>query len=131
MKKEDRDMGKFMIRKSETGYVFHLVAANGMTIGTSQVYADMGGLQNGIDSVKKNCTIAPIEDQTEENFKEAKNPKYVIFSDKEGKTRFHLTASNGQIILASQAYKEYDSVRKGIDSVKINAPEAPSEMNQE
>jgi uncharacterized protein YegP (UPF0339 family) len=41
---------------------------------------------------------------------------------KDGDFHFHLKASNGQIILTSQMYKEKTSAENGIESVKKNAP---------
>jgi uncharacterized protein YegP (UPF0339 family) len=41
---------------------------------------------------------------------------------KDGDYHFHLKASNGQIILTSQMYKEKTSAENGIESVKKNAP---------
>ena len=35
-----------------------------------------------------------------------------------------LKASNGEIIATSQVYKSMDSCKKGIESVKKNAPDA-------
>jgi hypothetical protein len=40
---------------------------------------------------------------------------------KDGQYYFHLKASNGQIILASEMYKEKSSAENGIASVKKNA----------
>ena len=50
--------------------------------------------------------------------------KFVLKTDKQGKFRFNLVASNGQIIAQSQAYKTKDSALNGIESVKNNAAEA-------
>ena len=50
--------------------------------------------------------------------------KFVIKTDKQGKFRFNLVASNGQIIAQSQAYKTKDSALNGIESVKNHASEA-------
>lgn len=47
--------------------------------------------------------------------------KFEIYQDKSGGTRFRLKASNGQIILSSQSYKNKAGCLKGIDSVKKNA----------
>ncbi len=46
--------------------------------------------------------------------------KFEITRDKSGKFRFTLKASNGQIILASQAYSSKASAEKGIASVIRN-----------
>ncbi len=46
--------------------------------------------------------------------------KFEIFKDKRGEFRFRLKASNGEIILASEGYKEKRSCKNGIASVKKN-----------
>ncbi len=48
--------------------------------------------------------------------------KFELYEDKGGKFRFRLKASNGQIILASQAYTQKSGAQNGIESVKSNAP---------
>ncbi len=47
--------------------------------------------------------------------------KFEIKTGKTGKVRFNLKASNGQIILTSEAYESRSSANKGITSVKKNA----------
>lgn len=47
--------------------------------------------------------------------------KFEIKSGKTGKFRFNLKASNGQIILSSEAYDTRSAATKGITSVKKNA----------
>jgi hypothetical protein len=47
---------------------------------------------------------------------------FEIILDTAGKFRFHLKATNGQIIAVSQAYGAKESAIKGIDSIKKNAP---------
>lgn len=48
---------------------------------------------------------------------------FELYKDKAGEYRFRLKASNGQIILASEGYKEKAGCNNGIESVKKNAPE--------
>lgn len=126
-------MGKFLIKKTETGLVFHLIAGNGETIGTSEVYQSMESCKNGIKSVMKNSQTAAIEDQTVENYEKLKHPKFELYTDKSGHCRFRLKATNGQDILASQAYKEKEGCVNGIHSVVKNALDAPVviEKNEE
>jgi uncharacterized protein YegP (UPF0339 family) len=50
--------------------------------------------------------------------------KFEMFTDKSGEIRWHLRASNGEIIASSQGYKSRAAAEKGIDSVKANAPGA-------
>ena len=47
--------------------------------------------------------------------------KFEIKAGKSGKFRFNLKASNGQIILTSEAYESRSAATKGITSVKKNA----------
>ena len=79
---------------------------------------------NGIESVRKNC-VAPVEDQTVENFEVLKHPKFEVYTDKAGEFRFRLKARNGEIIAASEGYKKKASCMNGIESVKKNAPDSP------
>ena len=44
-------MGKFVIYRKNTGYDFHLKAANGETIGTSEIYTKKDACVDGIESV--------------------------------------------------------------------------------
>ena len=117
-------MGKFTIQAVKTGFTFHLKAGNGETIATSQVYESTDGAHQGIASIKKNCLIANLEDQTIEGFAAEKHPKFEVFNDAAGEFRFHLKATNGQIIAASQGYTAKESCINGIESVKKNAPDA-------
>lgn len=47
--------------------------------------------------------------------------KFEIKAGKTGKFRFNLKASNGQVILSSEAYDSRASAVKGIESVRKNA----------
>ena len=58
--------GKFVIKKSTTGYYFVLKAGNGETIATSEGYTTKAAAKNGIDSVKENARTATTDDETGE-----------------------------------------------------------------
>ena len=118
-------MGKFVIKETKTGFTFRLKAGNGEIIGTSEVYKAESSCKNGIASVAKNAPIAAIEDQTTEEFEKAKNPKFEVYTDKAGETRFRLKAANGEIIATGEGYKAKKSCLNGIASIGKNAPEAP------
>jgi uncharacterized protein YegP (UPF0339 family) len=47
--------------------------------------------------------------------------KFVISTRKNGEFQFNLHATNGQVILTSEGYKEMASCKKGIESVKKNS----------
>ncbi|HTZ58453.1 MAG TPA: YegP family protein [Acidobacteriaceae bacterium] len=102
--------GKFEITKAKDGeYHFHLKAANGQIILTSQRYKEKSSAEGGIDSVKKNAHL----DQHYER-KEAHN----------GEHMFNLKAANHQVIGTSQMYKSIEARDAGIEAVKNDAPEA-------
>jgi uncharacterized protein YegP (UPF0339 family) len=48
--------------------------------------------------------------------------RFELYKDKAGEFRFRLKARNGEIILASEGYKQRASADNGIDSVRRNAP---------
>ncbi len=47
--------------------------------------------------------------------------KFELYKDKAGEFRFRLKAGNGEIILASEGYKQKASAENGIESVRKNA----------
>ncbi len=117
-------MGKFVIRKTNTGIKFDLKASNGEVIATSEVYSSPDACKKGIASVQKNAPIAAVENQTVEGFAAEKHPKFEVYTDKAGEFRFRLKALNGQIIAVSEGYKAMASCMNGIESVKKNAVDA-------
>jgi uncharacterized protein YegP (UPF0339 family) len=57
--------------------------------------------------------------------------KFTVFYDKAKKFRFHLSATNGEIIASSEAYESRAAALKGIQSIRKNAPEAKIVDNTE
>ncbi|MBQ6540696.1 MAG: YegP family protein [Oscillospiraceae bacterium] len=121
-------MGKFIMKKTATGIKFDLKATNGEVIATSEVYNSAASCRNGIRSVTVNAPIAAVEDQTAEGFEVQKNPKFEMYLDKAGEFRFRLKARNGEIIAVSEGYKAKASCINGIDSVRRNVVDAPTEV---
>ena len=117
-------MGKFEVKQSAKGVSFNLLAANGQVVATSQVYKSLRSAKLGITSVSKNAPIAEIEDQTEEGFAKKSMPKFEVYTDKAGKTRFRLKAKNGQIIAVGEAYETHKACMAGVASVQKNAADA-------
>ena len=117
-------MGKFVVKQVKTGIMFNLKANNGQVIATSEIYNSDAACRNGIESVRKNAPIAPIENQTVEGYQVEKHPKFEVYLDKAGEYRFRLKATNGQIIAVGESYKALSSCLNGIESVKTNAPDA-------
>ena len=124
-------MGKFVMKRTKSGVKFNLKAGNGEIIATSEVYNSDASCKNGIESVRRNAPIAPVENQTVEGYKVEKHPKFEVYTDKAGEFRFRLKATNGQIIAVSEGYKAMTSCMNGIESVKKNAPDAPVVMEED
>ncbi len=122
-------MGKFVIRKTNTGFKFDLKAQNGEVIATSEVYETLASARNGVQSVMNNAPVANVEDQTVEDYEKQKHPKFEMYTDKAGEYRFRLKAKNGEIIATSEGYKAKTSCENGIASVKKNAEDAKVEEN--
>ena len=74
-------MGKFVVRKTNTGVKFDLKAGNGEVIATSEVYTTEDACRNGVESVRKNAPVAAVEDQTVEGFAAEKHPKFEVYED--------------------------------------------------
>ena len=119
-------MGKFVIKEAKTGLKFDLKATNGQVIASSQVYKSRKSCLNGVESVRKNALVE-VEDQTVEDFRKEKHPKFEVYQDKAGEFRFRLKAANGQIIATGEGYKKIASCKNGIKSIVKNAPDAKIE----
>ncbi len=125
-------MGKFVISKTKSGeYTFNLKAGNGEVIlSASETYSTLDACKGGVESVRKNAS-AHVEDQTVEGFEKLTHPKFELYTDKAGETRFRLKARNGENIGRSEGYKAKKSAQNGIESVGKNAPEADVVVEEE
>ena len=123
-------MGKFVIKKTPTGFNFSLYAVNKEKIAvSSQVYTTKGACKKGMESVGKHAVkcIAEdrVEDQTLKNPTAKTCPKFEIYFDKAGLYRYRLIASNGEsIAMSEEGYKSKSGVMNGIKSVSVNAVDA-------
>lgn len=124
-------MGKFVVKATETGFVFNLKAGNGEVIATSEIYTTEAACMKGVESVRKNAADAKLEDQTVAEVAAVTNPKFELYTDKAGEFRFRLKARNGEIIAVSEGYKAKASCLNGIDSVRRNAPDAAVEKPED
>ncbi|MFC2080088.1 YegP family protein [Bacteroidota bacterium] len=103
-------MGKFEISKRvDENFMFNLKASNGEIIMTSQGYTSKSACQNGIESVKTNCSIKEM---------------FSSETAKDGSYYFNLTAANTLIIGTSQMYISSQGRDNGIVSVRRNALKA-------
>ena len=102
--------GEFELKKSKDDkFYFSLLAGNGQTILSSEMYEAKASAVNGIESVKKNA---------------ADPGRFDRLDGKDGSPYFTLKAGNGQVIGQSQMYSSAASRDAGIESVMANAPGA-------
>ena len=108
---------KYQVFKDVAGkYRFRLRAENNKIVAVSEAYEQKAGVMNGVKSVQTNCQ-SKIEDKTVGEEK-LTFPKYQVFTDDDSKFRFNLSASNGEIIAASEAYQTKQGVMNGVEAVK-------------
>lgn len=108
---------KFEIYKDAAEkFRFRLRAGNGQIVATGEAYEQHAGVIKGVKSVQKNCN-SEVEDLTI-GVSGISNPKYQVTTDENGKYRFHLKASNGEIIAQSEGYETKDGCMNGIEAVK-------------
>ncbi len=104
--------GKFELKVAKNGkYHFNLLAGNGQIILSSEMYESRSAAENGIESVKKNA---------------ADDARYSREESKNGDPYFTLKAANHQVIGKSEMYSSKASMENGVESVKKNAPDAPT-----
>ena len=100
----------FEVYKDNAGETrFRLKASNGETILSSEGYSAKASAMNGIESVKENSKM---------------DERFESYTDKAGKYRVRLKATNGQVIGSSEGYESEASCKAGIESVKRWAKEA-------
>ena len=104
---------KYDLKKSTDGqFFFHLKAANGEIILSSEQYKSKASAEGGIESVRKN---APDD------------ARYQRKKSTNDKPFFVLTAANDEPIGKSETYGSADAMESGIASVKKNAPDAKAD----
>ena len=102
--------GRFELKKSKNDkFFFSLLAGNGQTILSSEMYEAKASAVNGIESVKKNAAEAGRFDK---------------LTGKDGSPYFTLKAGNGQVIGQSQMYSGAKARDAGIEAVQHHAPVA-------
>jgi uncharacterized protein YegP (UPF0339 family) len=120
-------MGTFIIKKTNTGFNFSLMAANKQKIAVaSQVYTTKASCKTAMASIAKNAEKCikenRIEDQTLKKPTTSTCPKFEIYFDKAGEYRYRLIATNGEsIAMSEEGYKSKNGCINGIESVAINA----------
>ena len=61
--REEKIMGKFVVKTTASGIKFDLKATNGQVIAVSEGYTTLANCQNGVESVKKNAPDAEVVEE--------------------------------------------------------------------
>jgi uncharacterized protein YegP (UPF0339 family) len=112
-----------LLEASNGDWYFNLKAANGETIGTSQLYATKYDAERGEVTVRALVRLARAQTQT------TTAPRVVQFEVFEGEDRqdyFRLRAGNGEILLGSEGYASASNAKRAIDSVITNGSDEAS-----
>lgn len=118
-----QEKGTFKVILTHSGYMFEIVAENGETLASSEIYSKEESCQKGIECVINNANSI-VKDQTEVDYQTKMNPKYVIFQTKDGQYRFQLKAKNGAVLVASNGYKDKISCDNAIKKMIRIVPTA-------
>lgn len=96
--------GTYVVKKAKNDELFfQLKSALGKTILSSEMYTTRAACNNGIESVRKNCS----EDKRYERKVSSDNLHF-----------FNLKANNGQVIGTSEMYDSEENMLKAIELVK-------------
>ena len=112
--------GRFECYKTANGYFnYRLKAPNNETLAVSGStgYSTASNCKTGIEAMKK-WLNSPIEDQTLKKPTPLGYPKFELYQDREGKFRYRLFASNGELVVRCESgYATKDACKKGIASL--------------
>jgi uncharacterized protein YegP (UPF0339 family) len=107
------DPAMYEVRKTNTGYVLHLLAANRESIGFSQVYSTKSNATRAITSSTK--AVTSYLDKREANTTGA---RVEVGAGDSGKFHFNFFAKNGQIVLSSESYDSEAAAFNGAFAVQ-------------
>lgn len=95
--------GKWLIKhQGGDEYVAYLVASNGETILTSEVYTTVDGAKGGIETIKKNIALGNFE----------------IVRDKADRFFFKLKTAANRLLCMGEVYRTKQSCLNAVESVK-------------
>jgi len=110
-----------ILEAADGSYYFNLRADNNEIIGTSQMYSTKSNATRGASTVRQLTNLLGAAPTVSAGFKQQ---RFEVFMGEDKKFYFHLRASNGEIVLGSQAYTAKSSAMTGIKSVQTNGANA-------
>lgn len=115
-------MGKFTIQQVKAAYRFNLKAGNGQIVASSPLFFSLELCLSAIQWVRASCQ-APVEDLTLGEQLDVP-AKFQIYINDKGGICFRLVNQNGETVLLAEGYTAKRSCKMGIQSVRLNAPDA-------
>ncbi len=112
---EEKDTGHFEIEKDDHGYIYVLVAANGVKIVTSQDYSSISSCKEALERFKDACYSG----------------QFLIVKDKNANFQFRLYNSAMRLVVAGEMYSSKAQVNNTIASIKSYAKLAQLEEKEE
>ena len=114
-----QDESAYRVKQARNGeFYFNVVARNGETLSSSEMYATKSSAERGAKSartmVQKLSQPAPTPAPKKQRFELFRSTTGT------GKTYFRLRAANGEVVLSSQAYTTKAAAQSGIESVREN-----------
>jgi len=110
-----------ILEAADGSYYFNLRADNNEIIGTSQMYSTKSNATRGASTVRQLTNLLGAAPTVSAGVKQQ---RFEVFMGEDKKFYFHLRASNGEIVLGSQAYTAKSSAMTGIKSVQTNGSDA-------
>jgi len=110
-----------ILEAADGSYYFNLRADNNEIIGTSQMYSTKSNATRGASTVRQLTNLLGAAPTVSAGVKQQ---RFEVFMGEDKKFYFHLRASNGEIVLGSQAYTAKSSAMTGIKSVQTNGANA-------
>ncbi len=106
-----------VLEAADGSWYFDLVAGNGQTIATSEMYVSESNANRAVTAVETLVAAANVAAAAPE-------AKFQVFRGFDGAYYFHLRADNGEIVLQSQPYTRRASAIAGTTSVRTNGTDA-------
>lgn len=111
----------YQVKQAKDGeFYFDVVAANGETVSTSELYVSEANANRAGSTVRTILEAVPMP----ETRKATRTARFEVYTGSDGKAYFRLRAGNGEIMLGSQGYSTRSSARRGITSVIANGIDA-------
>jgi len=114
VKSNGADPGQYQMEQAAHGFVLHLLATNGQTIGFTEVYSTKTSAQRAITS----CVRAVTSYNTKMSL--TAGARVTVIKGDSGQFHFNVFAKNGQIVLSSESYTDEANAWNGALSVQDN-----------